>query len=1039
VLRQWLAILFLAFAFVSPASAQRALNWRVFKASDGLAESFITSVSVSPRTNVWVKHYEANSVSVLNGYKSRTIPAPGTGYYRVIESRSGQIWAAYPEGLQEYKDNAWIKYPVKQIRQEFQTNLVRHARSIPLFPLRQGRVLFLVSEGLMLFNVEWPPEPEITPVKLARDTQLGRFNDMAGMRDGTIWISGEHGLARLSGGSPSVAGTNLSQFIIPPSLQIRDLHQPFPDEQGGVVATAESTESGRKVAVHFDGARWHIYHAPDKNLRQAWRGYDGSLWAITITSLLRLDGSGRFVESDEVAAGYYFDVATEPNGVFWLATSEGLFRFAPLTWRNPLPAGYINGSVHAMAEDDDGRVFIGFAHGLARQYNGNWSFHSYPEAFDEYPDPGDSIFLLPNKKLAIEANERLLLFDPGTGTFNYVSHASGFPMKLLGLTKAGVLCVQLLENPRGNRPFLQVFDGRRFEDFSTVELPAPSETEFYFLFNADNGDTWLGTTAGLWQLHEKEWIFWSGDQNGPTGGLCMIDAGAGKIWCGARDGLWEFDGKAWTTVRTDIDRVNALAKTRDGTIWAASNSGLWRFVNGEWGGNTSDNGLPSLAVTRVFEDRRGRLWSGTTRGLVLYHPESDLDPPRTTIGLKAVSEDGSITIPFSGIDKWKATAQEQLQFSIRLDEQEWTPFQPYRSVTFPSLSAGKHYFQVRSMDRNWNVDPKPMLLEFEIPTPWYQEARLLMIAVAGLATALFFAALAFNRHRRLLRSYAEVEKIVALRTHQLQEANTQLLHSQKMTALGTLAAGVAHDFNSILSIIKGSAQIIETNLQDEEKIRTRTERINTVVEQGSELVKAMLGFSRPGGKEMEWSDVNAITADTIKLLGDRFQRDVHVALELERNLPAVCLSKSSTQQILLNLIFNAADAVNGRGKIVIRTGKTSEALQKPVLSPPAASEYVFLAVQDYGSGIAPDILPRIFEPFFTTKAFSSRRGTGLGLSIVYELAKQMDCGLAVESQPGQGSTFTLSFAVPNGSSNDEKSFVNGSSNDEKSFVTDAKP
>ena len=100
-----------------------------------------------------------------------------------------------------------------------------------------------------------------------------------------------------------------------------------------------------------------------------------------------------------------------------------------------------------------------------------------------------------------------------------------------------------------------------------------------------------------------------------------------------------------------------------------------------------------------------------------------------------------------------------------------------------------------------------------------------------------------------MRSYAEVEKKVAERTRELEVANRQLLHSQKMNALGTLAAGIAHDFNNILSIIKGSAQIIEDNLDNHGKVRTRVDRINTVVEQGAGIVKAMLGFSRDSDEQ----------------------------------------------------------------------------------------------------------------------------------------------------------------------------------------------
>src|SRR5437899_7939755 len=206
------------------------------------------------------------------------------------------------------------------------------------------------------------------------------------------------------------------------------------------------------------------------------------------------------------------------------------------------------------------------------------------------------------------------------------------------------------------------------------------------------------------------------------------------------------------------------------------------------------------------------------------------------------------------------------------------------------------------MDRSGNVDPVPVQLEFAVILPWYKETRLVLISIAGLGITLFFAWLAFNRHRRLVLSYAEVERKVAERTHELELANRELLHSQKMTALGTLAAGIAHDFNNILSIIKGSAQIIEDNLDQPQKVRTRVDRIKTVVEQGAGIVKAMLGFSRDSADQVTACDLNEAVSDTIKLLGDRFLREVQVTFEPGTDVPEVMCSKDFIQQILLNFI-----------------------------------------------------------------------------------------------------------------------------------------
>ena len=281
----------------------------------------------------------------------------------------------------------------------------------------------------------------------------------------------------------------------------------------------------------------------------------------------------------------------------------------------------------------------------------------------------------------------------------------------------------------------------------------------------------------------------------------------------------------------------------------------------------------------------------------------------------------------------------------------------------------------------------------------------------ALIVSLFFAALALNRHRHLKQSYAKVGQLVTERTRQLELANRELFQSQKMNALGTLAAGIAHDFNNILSIIKGSAQIIEDNVDNPEKIRTRTARIQTVVQQGAEVVDAMLGFSRSTDAPPGPCDLNAVVAGTRLLLGDRFLHETEVQFEPGANLPEVPVPRDFVQQILLNFIFNASEAMTGRKQIELTTRLAEKLPAEMVLPPATAPKFILVSVRDHGAGIAPEIRARIFEPFFTTKNLSVRRGTGLGLSMAYELAKKMEAGLAVESTTGAGSTFTLILPV----------------------------
>jgi signal transduction histidine kinase len=626
---------------------------------------------------------------------------------------------------------------------------------------------------------------------------------------------------------------------------------------------------------------------------------------------------------------------------------------------------------------------------------------------------------LKNGTLLLATPDQTFVFQPTNGEFSLLpSKDTGVHLRWLGTLRDGRLVVQRLGSAGAESSYrLETYDGLDFAPFLEPPPDPLLGADLCTLFTSRNGDVWLNTERGAALYHDGKWrTFISINRSSPEGALWFAEPAEGKIWCITRDRIWEFDGKNWTVLRSGFDRINDVQSARDGSIWVASNSGLHRFLQGAWVENGREEGLPANAVREVCEDTRGRVWAGTSHGVSVYHPEADADSPKTfihelTAKETQVPEGGTITLAFFGQDKWNYTRRPRLLYSHRLDARDWSPFEPANNIAFIDLPAGKHYFDVRAMDRNGNVDPNPARLEFAVVLPWYKELRLVLIMLAGLATALFFAGLAFNRHRQLVRSYAEVEKKVADRTRELEIANRALVHSQKMNALGTLAAGIAHDFNNILSIIKGSAQIIEENVDNPQKIATRVDRIKTVVEQGAGIVKAMLGFSSGSGQQAGPCDVNLVIAETLKLLGDRFLHEVQISFERAPNLPVLAGSKDFIQQIILNFVLNAAESMGKQKRIILATRRLERVPADLVLSPVPAPGYISVSVRDFGCGILPENLPRVFEPFFTTKALSVRRGTGLGLSMVYELAKKMEAGLAVESVVDQGSLFTLILPV----------------------------
>jgi signal transduction histidine kinase len=1001
----------------APGQSPRDLNLRIFKLADGLAESACMSVTVTPQGQVLVRHTGSAGVSEFGGYTITVLPSPGEGNNRVYGSPAGQLWTVSRQGVEEFQGAGWLQHPIPEIAAEFRTGLPRVIDPVPLCPVRQGHVLLLLPDRLLEFESEGTTTPGTHVLRLATQTRLEKFLSLAPAHDGGLWISGAKGLAKVPGPLRSIKPDVAWQEYLPSeNLHIRTLMEPHEDVAGGVTLVAESATNNQKVIAHFDGTNWTTEPAGAEKIRHAWREEGNSYWAATIDSLQLWTGSRReTLENEEISARQFFDVAVEPAGVFWIASSDGLLRFAPLTWRTPSAVQQVGSPVSGLTADQSGRLWF---------VAGNSLQSLQDEIRREFPLPATvgadgqtvrGLFPLKNGTMLLATADQAYRFQPGTGSFSPLRTGDAtHPLRCLGMLKEGLLVVQRVGSG-GTEPSyrLEIYDGIKFAPFLDPPTDPLLGTELYTLFSAQNGDFWLGSERGVAWHHDGKWqTFVSSTRSSPEGALWFAEPAEGKIWCATRERIWEFDGKTWTVVRSGFDRINDVHRAREGGIWVASNSGLHRFSQGAWVENGREEGLPATAIREVCEDARGRLWVGTSHGLSLYHPEADTDPPKTfihelTARETKVPEGGTITLAFGGQDKWNYTRRQRLLFSHRLDGRDWSAFEPANNIAFIDLPAGKHYFDVRAMDRNGNVDPSPVRLEFAVILPWYKESRLVGIMLGGLAVALFFAGLAFNRHRQLVQSYAEVEQKVADRTRELEVANRALAHSQKMNALGTLAAGIAHDFNNILSIIKGSAQIIEENVDNPQKIATRVDRINTVVEQGAGIVKAMLGFSSDSGRQPGPCDINEVVAETLKLLGDRFLREVQISFDRAPDLPKLTCSKDLIQQIVLNFVLNAAESMDKQKRIILSTRKVEKAPADAVLAPVPAPDYLEVSVRDFGCGIPPENMSRIFEPFFTTKALSARRGTGLGLSMVYELAKKMDAGLAVESAVDQGSVFRL--------------------------------
>ncbi len=295
---------------------------------------------------------------------------------------------------------------------------------------------------------------------------------------------------------------------------------------------------------------------------------------------------------------------------------------------------------------------------------------------------------------------------------------------------------------------------------------------------------------------------------------------------------------------------------------------------------------------------------------------------------------------------------------------------------------------------------------------WLHVNATLLLGLAGFGLATTLSLLTLRRHRLAIERFLAAEVKAAARHRELEVAKVELMHSQKMQALGTLATGIAHDFNNLLSVIRMSSKLIGREARANPEIQEHVTDIEQAVLQGKSVVGSMLGYARGEEDADTPTDVNAVVENAVSLLSKEFLSGLTLTLALDRHAPLVAIGRGRIEQVLLNLIVNASEAMQGQGKLNIAVHTRSELPKLAyVLRPNTATRFVELRVTDSGPGIAPEIRARLFEPFFTTKRSGAKTGTGLGLSLVYSIAQQDGLGLSVDSEPGKGAAFALVIPV----------------------------
>ena len=301
--------------------------------------------------------------------------------------------------------------------------------------------------------------------------------------------------------------------------------------------------------------------------------------------------------------------------------------------------------------------------------------------------------------------------------------------------------------------------------------------------------------------------------------------------------------------------------------------------------------------------------------------------------------------------------------------------------TVPSVFPAEFVEEFHRVRQNPGINN---LYKFRLQTP-AGETRTVNVAIAPLVTR------KFQVIGRLVIMDDITERV---------ELESQLSQADKLSSIGLLAAGVAHEVNTPLAVISSYTQMLAKQLQGDPQKSGLLEKITRQTFRASEIVNNLLNFSRTSGTEFGDVDINKVINDTLALLEHQFKTaKIRVQTELTTGISAIQGNPGRLQQVFLNLFLNAKDAMVGGGELKVATTN---------------GEMVSVRVSDTGSGIAPEHIQRIYDPFFTTKTApqeGQKRGTGLGLSVTYGIIQEHAGKIRVESDAGSGTTFALDFPL----------------------------
>ncbi|MCP4156404.1 MAG: hypothetical protein GY757_52310 [bacterium] len=957
--------------FVSEFSFPQMLSFRNYTEKNGLPASYIRCILQDSRGYLWfgtrngVSRFdglEFMNFSEKDGFPNKTITA-------VLEAPFGNHWVVTTGGdICHFSDGQFNNYSLRQ------HSNVKYIYSCA--NAKDGKLWLGTDRGLFLFDGKG-----YKSYTTADGLSSNFITYIVYDKDGKLWLATVNGLNCFS-------NNRFINYTTEHGLISNYINTLLPDSRGRMwVGTSNGLscfqdEEFVSYTIKDGLSQNKVYALLEDNL--------GNIWIGTWNGFTIFAG-GKFIAYNTrngLIHNAILSMMQDKEGNIWFGTIGGL---SCLKSQNIKTYSVINGLasnvVNAITEDSKGRMWFGTHEGLNSYFN-----------------------------------EKVNTYGIGEGLVSNLINS-------LLVDQAGNIWIATLDG-------ISVFSSGVFNNYTVKDGLSSNAT--YTLHEGRNGTILIGNLGGLDRFYNGKFSRLPIDET-IIAVLCICEDTKGAIWFSSEQGLFRYHAGALTRYTTGDglpdNIIYALTEDCKGNLWIGSEEGLSCYRDGKFTNYSTKDGLPANKCRFILEDDSQKLWFGTINGLTCFDGKSfstytaashgfaidnwysgfkdshgtlwfgspegiasfepplrtnDVPPPIHITGVKVMDEEiplskfhrleynqNYIHFEFTGLCY---SAPESVVYKYRLEGigNNWKKTKN-RSI-FYYLHPGNYRFQVKAINNDGIESTEPAELAFKILPAFWQTWWFRMLSVLSLLA--ITGVLLLWRYKRS-RDKAELKN----RTH-------QLLTSQRMELMGTMAAGTVHDLKNLLSIIMAYSRVVGGIFDKNDENFKNMEVIKETTDTAMHMAKQILKFSRVKTGETAEQDLVILLDDIIRTLDVTRPRSVHIHWEPPSEQYTYHIHPVRFQQLVMNLSLNAIHAMPRGGDLTV---SLSHGMNRETL----------LKISDTGSGIDPGDITKIFRPLYTTK--TPDKGTGLGLFVVKQILEEYKGKIELESKPGKGTTFTLVF------------------------------